>query len=549
MRDATFGQDDMPVPIIDLFAGPGGLGEGFASLQGYKRQPFFEIALSIEKDAVAHRTLTLRAVFRRLRGTKDVKHYYSYIRGEIDEDTFRGIPAVASAFAHAAIEARCLELGKSDEASIDEEIRAALKGQDVWVLIGGPPCQAYSVAGRSRRANDKNFHKDEKHLLYREYLRIIQVHKPTVFVMENVKGLLSSKHAGDPMFEKIVADLSIPAEGLEYEIRSFTKKGDSSSLVPTDYLIHSERHGIPQSRHRVILLGVRKELDIPQHQLLAPIAKPVTVKQAIDDLPRIRSRLSRGDSVEEWRKAVQAAPSYVNGWGVEREPVMISTMKAFAAAATCTTTGRAFTPRGYKKLRKPTEFQQWIYDRSLGGICQHEARAHMASDLARYLFSASFAYLQGYCPRLDEFPPRLLPDHSNVHFKLKSKTIPFKDRFRVQCRGEPSSTVVAHIAKDGHYYIHYDPAQCRSLTVREAARLQTFPDNYVFVGNRTEQYTQVGNAVPPLLANKLAKIVRGLLNEMNRRRRKQAGGAIQKRSAGSPQGNVPERLAALAEAD
>ncbi len=538
----------MPVPIIDLFAGPGGLGEGFASLQGHKRQPFFEIALSIEKDAVAHRTLTLRAVFRRLRGTKDVKHYYSYIRGEIDEAAFRRIPAVASAFEHAATEARCLELGKSDEASIDREIRAALKGQETWVLIGGPPCQAYSLAGRSRRANDKDFHKDEKHFLYREYLRIIQVHKPTIFVMENVKGLLSSKHSGDPMFEKIIADLSMPTEGLEYEIRSFTKKGDGSSLEPTDYLIHSERHGIPQSRHRVILLGVRKGLDMPQHQLLAPVARPVTVKQAIDDLPRIRSKLSRGDSVEAWRKAVQAAPSYVKGWRTENESVMIGTMRAFAAAATSTTTGGAFISRGYRRPKKPTELQQWLHDRSLGGVCQHEARAHMASDLARYLFSASFAHLWGYCPRLDVFPPKLLPDHINVHVDRESETIPFKDRFRVQCRNEPSTTVVAHIAKDGHYYIHYDPSQCRSLTVREAARLQTFPDNYVFAGNRTEQYTQVGNAVPPLLAHKLAKIVRSLLNEMSRRRRRQAGDAVQKRPAGSVPRNLPEQLPVLAEA-
>lgn len=320
----------MPVPIIDLFAGPGGLGEGFASLQGHNRQPFFEIALSIEKDAVAHRTLTLRAVFRRLRGTKDVKHYYSHIRGEIDEAAFRRIPAVASAFEHAATEARCLELGKSDEASIDREIRAALKGQETWVLIGGPPCQAYSLAGRSRRANDKDFHKDEKHFLYREYLRIIQVHKPAIFVMENVKGLLSSKHSGDPMFEKIIADLSMPTEALEYEIRSFTRKGDGSSLEPTDYLIHSERHGIPQRRHRVILLGVRKGLDMPQHQLLASAERPVTVKQAIDDLPRLRSKLSRGDSVEAWRTAVQAAPSCVKGWRTENESIMIGTMRTQA---------------------------------------------------------------------------------------------------------------------------------------------------------------------------------------------------------------------------
>ncbi len=112
---ATIGKG-MPVPIVDLFAGPGGLGEGFASLKGHRQQPFFENGLSIEKSAVAHRTLTLRAVFRRLRGTKNVEHYYSYIRGD------------------------------SDESSIDGEIRAALKNQETWVLIGGTLRQAYSLA-------------------------------------------------------------------------------------------------------------------------------------------------------------------------------------------------------------------------------------------------------------------------------------------------------------------------------------------------------------------------------------------------------------------
>lgn len=512
-----FKNEHMRIPVIDLFAGPGGLAEGFASLKGHDGNPFFEIGLSIEKDPVAHKTLTLRAVFRRLRGTMDVKHYYSYLRREIDEPTFRKIPAVADAFAHAAKEARCLELGKSDESGIDDEIRAALDGRENWVLIGGPPCQAYSLAGRSRRANDKTFAKDEKHFLYKEYLRIIRVHKPTIFVMENVKGLLSSQHSGSPMFEKIVADLSQPAEALEYEIRSLVKTGSGDSLKPADYVIASERYGIPQSRHRVILLGVRKGAGLRRHQLLVPNPRPVSVKQAIDDLPRIRSRLSSGDSLDAWRKAVQEAPSYLKGWRSEHASSTIEIMRRYACVAIATTTGGAFVPKDYKRPKKPTALQKWLHDRSLGGVCQHEARSHMRSDLARYLFLACFAQRHGYFPRLELFPPKLLPDHGNVPTEAGAENIPFRDRFRVQCRNEPATTVVSHIAKDGHYYIHYDPAQCRSLTVREAARLQTFPDNYFFAGTRTQQYTQVGNAVPPLLAFKLAKVVRSLLNQMHPR--------------------------------
>lgn len=515
----------MPIPIIDLFAGPGGLGEGFSSLRDHKHERVFEIALSIEKDSIAHKTLMLRAVFRQLRGTKHIQHYYSYIRNEIDEPTFRKIPAVAEAFSHAEKEARCLELGKANEDSIDTEIQTALGGKDTWVLIGGPPCQAYSLAGRARRVNDKTFKDDVKHFLYREYLRIIKVHRPTVFVMENVKGLLSSHHSGSPMFERILADLCAPAPGLEYEIRSFVKKGNSDTLEPVDFVIQAERHGIPQSRHRVILLGIRKDAGASRHDLL-PVTDSVSVREAIDDLPKIRSKLSRGDSIEAWREAVLAGPSYVSGWGTASERAMTELMRTSARAATWTSVGKPFAqkPGPKPKLGEQTELQRWVYDRNLKGFCQHEARSHMPSDLARYLFAACFAQSHRYSPRLDIFPPKLLPKHSNVTKERgATEAIPFKDRFRVQCAWDPATTIVSHIAKDGHYYIHYDPTQCRSLTVREAARLQTFPDNYFFAGNRTEQYTQVGNAVPPLLAYKLAKIVRGLLAGLKRDgRRKKA---------------------------
>lgn len=497
----------MPIPIIDIFAGPGGLGEGFSLIKDQAKKPFFNIALSIEKTPVAYRTLRLRSVFRQLRETHYVEHYYRFVRGEISETRFREIPAVEIAFENASREARCLELGKVDNLEVDNEIRAALKNSKNWVLIGGPPCQAYSLAGRSRRAKDENFEADEKHFLYREYLRIIKEHKPTIFVMENVKGMLSSKHSGSRIFDRIINDLSRPSHDLEYEIRSFIKNGDQNSLDPYDYVIESENYGIPQARHRVILLGVRKGKNpLPAHDLLQPVINKSTVGEAIGSLPKIRSRLSKDDSIENWRSVVKNASNFLSTAKLHQtKEVMLSRSRDAIYAST----GNPFIP--HKLPKASTSLQEWLIDKNLGGICQHEARSHMPSDLQRYMFASSYAVANACSPRLQDFPPALLPNHVNVLDIDSRRSLPFNDRFRVQRRDIPATTVVAHIAKDGHYYIHYDPSQCRSLTVREVARLQTFPDNYFFMGNRTEQYTQIGNAVPPLLAHKLGAVVKNLL--------------------------------------
>ncbi len=154
----------------------------------------------------------------------------------------------------------------------------------------------------------------------------------------------------------------------------------------------------------------------------------------------------------------------------------------------------------------------WYRDRDTSLLTNHESRAHMPSDLVRYMFVSAFGKVTGESPRLADFPRCLLPDHKNVDPDNISESI-FKDRFRVQVGKRHSMTVTSHIAKDGHAFIHYKPKQCRSLSVREAARLQTFPDTYVFLGNRTSQYTQVGNAVPPKLANQIADVVARVLKQ------------------------------------
>jgi DNA (cytosine-5)-methyltransferase 1 len=159
----------------------------------------------------------------------------------------------------------------------------------------------------------------------------------------------------------------------------------------------------------------------------------------------------------------------------------------------------------------------WFLDTKLDGVCNHSSRGHITKDLYRYFYAACFATVQEYSPKLADFPTDLLPAHKNVADAIIEQNM-FLDRFRVQPWSRPATTVTSHISKDGHYYIHPDPKQARSLTVREAARLQSFPDNYFFTGPRTAQYIQVGNAVPPLLAYEIAKSVSALFRTRKAKR-------------------------------
>lgn len=519
---------DEKISVIDLFAGPGGLAEGFSSFQDGDNR-VFRVGLSIEKDPYAHSTLELRSFYRQFPKDKIPDDYYAYLRREISRaELYEAHPNQAEA---ARGEAWRVELGSENVSAseIDCKIRKTLNGSEKWVLIGGPPCQAYSTVGRSRNKGNSKYvaSEDKRHFLYREYLQIIARHWPPVFVMENVKGILSAQVNGSKIFDHILADLHNPFAALEddglaamsshkYRIYSLTEEVSypprdfQTRFSSTDFLVMSERYGVPQARHRVILIGVREDYDLAKPMLLSPRGELANAASVLDDLPKLRSGLSREeDTFDRWKEKV---------WDFVEDKELYS--------AICSEHGKKMRDQvdmALIGLCEASEYDRgkefipfdgidqngWYGDPRLKGVCNHTTKAHMTSDLHRYLFASCFAEVYGRSPSLPEFPKKLWPEHKNAHKAKRSGN--FSDRFRVQLASKPATTVMSHISKDGHYYIHYDSAQCRSLTVREAARLQTFPDNYFFEGTRTQQYTQVGNAVPPLLAYQIAEVVYDLL--------------------------------------
>lgn len=495
---------------VDLFAGPGGLAEGFSSIRREGR-PVFDIALSVEKEPSAFRTLRLRAFTRQFREIPD--SYYRYIAGEISRDKL--IQAHPAEWKAAEEETALLELGRDDAKTVIDQRLDAIRadGNDDTVLIGGPPCQAYSLVGRARNRGNSAYDPaaDHRHFLYREYIRILDRLRPAAFVMENVKGILSSKVEGQGIFERVLADL-----------RNAGGAPDGYTLLPLvsegkgrhgEHIIRSELYGIPQRRHRVILVGIRSDRlaarSILTNHWLSADATTRSVADVLGDMPKLRSGLSRqADSESAWRVAAigafetAARACRADGAGElgDIAPVLEAHRATMEAA-------KKKLPRSDRRVTAVRDnwLSDWLIDDRLRALPNHETRGHMITDLSRYAFAATFAEHRGRSPKASEYPRALAPDHKNW------ESGKFADRFRVQIWNEPSTTITSHISKDGHYFIHPDPLQCRSLTVREAARLQTFPDNYFFEGNRTEQYVQVGNAVPPLLARQIAEVVHSLL--------------------------------------
>lgn len=506
-------------PVVDLFAGPGGLGEGFASLTGETGEPRFDSVVAIERDEFSHQTLFLRHFLRRFPSDVLPDNYYKFLRGEIDRaELYRRHMAE---FEEASKSALKISLGPEAHATVKRRINLRIGAQERWALVGGPPCQAYSLVGRSRMMGRPEFEQDERHFLYLEYLKIIIDHRPPVFVMENVKGLLSAKIDGKPVINRIVNDLTSPKKalrnsenGLGYTLYSLSEDEKPGEEVdPRLFLVRAEVFGVPQARHRMFIVGIRNDLNIRPGRL-RPHAPP-TVRQTIGGLPPLRSSLSKGgDSFEKWRAEIAKLDSseirrQLNGstysGDIAREIEFQRTNGLRSPKASSSTSYLRAATGKHPTLRR-------LHDANLNVLTAHEARGHMPSDLRRYMYASIFADVTGKSPKLADFPKSLLPAHQNVELGRTGKM--FSDRFRVQLPDQVATTITSHISKDGHYFIHYDPTQCRSLTVREAARLQTFPDNYSFQGPRTAQYHQVGNAVPPYLAAQIAEIIAEVLDSM-----------------------------------
>ncbi|SMC87802.1 DNA cytosine methyltransferase [Pedobacter africanus] len=511
----------MSFPIIDLFAGPGGLAEGFSSLTDADRERVFKIKLSIEKDYYAHQTLTLRSFVRQFPLGELPGEYYDFLEGKIEIDSlYKKFP---EEYHEASNEAWLATLGQTPETEIDQRITNLVGNEEHWVLIGGPPCQAYSSAGRSRVGG---IHKDDHRVyLYKEYLRIIARHHPAVFVMENVEGLLSAKLDGEKIFGWILRDLRDPASVFGdhnspgYRIYSLVTDDVQNDV---DYLIKAEDYGVPQKRHRVILLGVRENI-LTRPGILTPTDE-VGLRSIIGMLPKIRSGMNRTfthsvlvpkeDGGLKKKRFYTKAEDSPGNWAeltsnIRTEIGKLLNVEADVDPAVIPLNiGSAYLPCNQQLINPGHPLASWYSDSKMTGVTQHESRGHLTQDLKRYLFAALFTVKFNKFPKMKDyklFDEELLPDHDSADSGN------FTDRFRVQVPDRPATTVTSHISKDGHYFIHYDHIQCRSLTVREAARIQTFPDNYWFCGGRTEQFHQVGNAVPPYLAYKIAKVVYELL--------------------------------------
>ena len=516
------------VPVVDLFSGPGGLAEGFAAFRGPDDRRRFRVALSIENDRDAHRTLQLRAFLRRF-ATDFPPEYYDFLNGSLTEEPDWEMRYPAR-WAAACDETRCLELGTSGASTFLRErletLREEHRGRTV--LLGGPPCQSYSVIGRSRNAGNTKYdaRTDKRLSLYRQYARALARLRPAVAVMENVKGLLSAKRNQRPIFPQVLRSLRHAGGTDSYRLYALAApSGDcpwDEGRDAGDFLVHAENHGVPQSRHRVFVICVRSDLADTLPDECFPRLEGEEPYRFGERCHRRSCRsfaaVSAGATIPAHGRMRSERPAT---WWTEHQLNMTSCRGRIDsggllhhARAQRRTESRCPGATHAAGLPCPRDARRSFgtgFSTGSSRGCRTTRRGRTCLPILRVTCSRRCSHSTfGRSPKRHDFPPAFAPNHVNWH------TGNFDDRFRVQVANQPGTTVTSHIAKDGHYFIHPDPRQCRSLTVREVARLQTFPDNYFFHGSRSKQYIQVGNAVPPFLAHQIARALWSVLDHHDR---------------------------------
>lgn len=403
---------------IDLFAGAGGLSEGFI------REKFEPVA-HVEMNSDASNTLKTRLTFHHFQNSNNLSPYYKYLRAEISRNQLWD--SIPQELLQSVINE---EITDNTIEGIFLKIDRQLNSRKVDVIVGGPPCQAYSLVGRSRDPN--RMHGDKRNFLFRYYAKFLVRYKPKYFVFENVLGLLS---AGNAAYLNEILEL-------------FTEIGYSADMQ----VLNAEEYGVVQKRRRVIIIG-RKGKAKFQFPKLEKIDNSWQVKSDLFfDLPFLKP----GQEISVV-KYTQRINQYLTKSGIRN---------------------------------------------GLDYTTQHIARNHNDRDLEIYSLAIKKWINEKERLRYNDIPKRL-QTHKN--------TEAFLDRYKVVDPAGLSHTVVAHIAKDGHYYIYPDLKQVRSISVREAARIQSFPDDFFFEGGRSAAFKQIGNAVPPLMAEKIAASIKYLL--------------------------------------
>lgn len=391
--------------FIDLFAGCGGLSEGFYRM-GYNALAHVEV------NPTACKTLKTR-----------MKHY-----GYNNEDAV-------------------LEMDITDDTIIDR-IDNIVKNNEVDIIIGGPPCQAYSSLGRAK--DDNAMQDDPRNFLFESYVKVLNHFLPKFFVFENVTGILTAKIKGEHIINKILDALS----------ENYKVKFDPKMIV-----LNSANFGVPQIRKRVIIIGVRKDIEIIPDEIYESIKKTHYDPDMSDkEAQGLKKYVTVRDAIEELPPIKPGGGEYVINF----------------------------------KSKRNNEFLKKICKRNDTVLRDHVARNHNEKDIKRYIAMSKNKWT---FKEMLEKRPDLRHEKQRV----------FGNSYTVQWWDLPSKTIIAHLYKDGNQFIHPDYKQGRTFSVREAARIQSFPDNFVFEGPRTEQFKQIGNAVPPLLAEVIAKCIKDKL--------------------------------------